>query len=79
LADQRVACDDSDVALAHLPCFKQTADGLTAASLSNMGRTGNSSVSPTYYQNPYGEYNQWTQDISTPMGQESQDLRWLIG
>jgi hypothetical protein len=59
--------------------FKQTADGLTAASLSNIGRTGNSSVSPTYYQNPYSEYNQWTQDISTPMGQESQDLRWLIG
>jgi hypothetical protein len=26
LADQRVACDDSDIALADLPRFKQTAD-----------------------------------------------------
>ena len=58
--------------------FKQTMDGLTAASLSNMGRLGNLNSGNMFTHNPYSQYNQWTQDISTPMGNEQQDLTWLI-
>jgi hypothetical protein len=57
--------------------FKKTIDSLTAAGLNNIGRAG-SPQGMISDNNPYSQYNQWTQEISTPMGQENIDLTWLI-
>jgi len=57
--------------------FKKTIDSLTAAGLNNIGRSG-APQSLIMDNNPYSQYNQWTQEISTPQGQENMDLTWLI-
>ena len=58
--------------------FKTTMDSLTTAGINNMVRVGAPTAPSTYNYNPYERYNQWTQDIQTPLGQEPQDLTWLI-
>jgi hypothetical protein len=57
--------------------FKKTIDSLTAAGINNIGRSG-TPQGMISDNNQYSQYNQWTQEISTPLGQENIDLTWLI-
>jgi hypothetical protein len=57
--------------------FKKTIDSLTAAGINNIGRAGApQNILPS--NNPYSQYNSWTQEITTPQGSENMDLTWQI-
>jgi hypothetical protein len=57
--------------------FKTTMDTLTAVGINNIGRLGSEGPA-NYSNNPYSQQNSWTQEISTPNGQEQYDISWLI-
>jgi len=56
--------------------FKRTAESLTHATLNAYTKAGDDSPMYQSYTN-YGQ-NPWKQEIATPMGQEQQDLTWLL-
>ena len=56
--------------------FRRTAESLTHATLNAYTKVGDDSPMYQSYTN-YGQ-NPWQQEIVTPMGQEQQDLTWLL-
>ena len=56
--------------------FRRTAESLTHATLNAYTKAGEDSPMYQSYTN-YGQ-NPWKQEIITPMGQEQQDLTWLL-